>query len=109
MSSSNNENSGSGSGQDNSSSNAGSGSNTNCGIIKDGWDDRSNFQASHGLSMTPEGISEGNQILDAMRKSDNSASSWAGRSKRPLEVLVKGKWRRAWQTASRNSDQPVRG
>lgn len=74
MSSSNNKSSGSGQGKGNSSSNAGSGSNTNYRIVKDGWGDRPTFQASHGLGMTPEGISEGNQILDSMRESDNAAS-----------------------------------
>lgn len=73
MSSSNNKGSG-GSGQGNSSSSGGSRS-SNSQIVKDGWGSRPNFQASYGHPMTPEGIAEGNQILDAMRESDNAAAS----------------------------------
>ncbi|KFY09664.1 hypothetical protein V492_05400 [Pseudogymnoascus sp. VKM F-4246] len=41
---------------------------TNYRIVKDGWGDRPNFQHSFGLRMTPEGIEEGNRILDAFRE-----------------------------------------
>ncbi|KAF8461258.1 hypothetical protein BDZ91DRAFT_629918, partial [Kalaharituber pfeilii] len=37
-------------------------------IVKDGWGSRTNFQASHGLGMTPEDLEEGNKILDAMQQ-----------------------------------------
>jgi hypothetical protein len=46
---------------------------TNYSIVKDGWGDRQTFQGSYGLDMTPEGIEEGNGILDAMRQADIDA------------------------------------
>lgn len=46
---------------------------TNYRIVKDGWGDRRTFQGSNGLDMTPEGIEEGNAILDAMRQADIDA------------------------------------
>jgi hypothetical protein len=39
-------------------------------IVKDGWGSRSTFQASYGLKMTPDGIEEGNRILEAMQEAD---------------------------------------
>jgi hypothetical protein len=39
-------------------------------IVKDGWGSRSNFQASYGLDMTPEGLEEGETILNAMQDAD---------------------------------------
>lgn len=52
-------------------SDQGGSSNSNYQIIKDSWGDRPNFQASHGLSMDPEGIEEGNKILDSFREADS--------------------------------------
>ncbi|KAI7778742.1 hypothetical protein LA080_001809 [Diaporthe eres] len=46
-------------------------SNSNYQIIKESWGDRPNFQASHGLSMDPEGIKEGNEILESYRQADS--------------------------------------
>ncbi|KAI9697690.1 MAG: hypothetical protein M1836_004640 [Candelina mexicana] len=39
-------------------------------VIKDGWGSRRKFQASYGLDMSPEGIEEGNAILEALIKQD---------------------------------------
>ncbi|KAI9782186.1 MAG: hypothetical protein M1835_004077 [Candelina submexicana] len=39
-------------------------------FIKDGWGRRSKFQASYGLDMSPDGIDEGNVILEALMKQD---------------------------------------
>lgn len=39
-------------------------------IVKDGWGSRSNFQASYLLGMDPEGLEEGNRILDAFIEAD---------------------------------------
>ncbi|VUC25847.1 unnamed protein product [Clonostachys rosea] len=44
-------------------------------VVKDGWGDRPNFQHSHGLKMDPEGIEEGNLILDAYINADKGAGS----------------------------------
>lgn len=52
-------------------SDQGGSSNSNSQIIKESWGDRPNFQASHGLSMDPEGIEEGNKILDSFREADS--------------------------------------
>lgn len=49
--------------------------NTNYGMIKDGWGNRPNFQASYGLPMSPEGIEQGNQILDAFREADRQSGN----------------------------------
>lgn len=46
-------------------------SSSNYQIIKQSWGDRPNFQASHGLSMDPEGIKEGNKILESFREADS--------------------------------------
>ncbi|PSR81706.1 hypothetical protein BD289DRAFT_372325 [Coniella lustricola] len=43
---------------------------TNYRMIKDGWGNRPNFQASYGLGMDPEGIEEGNRILESFREAD---------------------------------------
>ncbi|KAJ4386397.1 hypothetical protein N0V93_009292 [Gnomoniopsis smithogilvyi] len=77
MPSSNSKGSGSGSstGRDNSINKSSSGSNSNYGMVKDGWGSRPNFQASYGLGMTPEGIEEGNAILDKMREYDNQGNT----------------------------------
>ncbi|KAF2175442.1 kinase-like protein [Zopfia rhizophila CBS 207.26] len=37
-------------------------------IIRKGWGDRVNFQASYGLKITPEGYEEGDAILEAMQR-----------------------------------------
>jgi hypothetical protein len=37
-------------------------------IVKDGWGNRPNFQASYGLTMSPEDIEEGNKILEGMQE-----------------------------------------
>jgi hypothetical protein len=47
-------------------------------IIKDGWGNRPNFQASHGLGMTPEDLEEGEAILDELQKA--SATQAQGKS-----------------------------
>ncbi|KAI5853507.1 hypothetical protein BZA05DRAFT_435893 [Tricharina praecox] len=39
-------------------------------IVRDGWGSHTNFQASYGLRTTPEGLEEGNRILDAMMEND---------------------------------------
>ena len=38
--------------------------------VRNSWGSRSNFQASYGLDMTPEGIAEGKEILKAFDKVD---------------------------------------
>ncbi|CAI4213246.1 unnamed protein product [Parascedosporium putredinis] len=43
-------------------------------IINDGWGSRSNFQHSYGLDMSPEGLEEGNQIIEAFQEYDQQAS-----------------------------------
>lgn len=43
---------------------------TNYKMVKEGWGSRPNFQASYGLPMDPDGIQEGNKILDAFREYD---------------------------------------
>ncbi|KAG0138812.1 hypothetical protein HOY82DRAFT_5315 [Tuber indicum] len=43
-------------------------------IIKDGWGSRANFQASYGLGMSPEGLEEGDSILETMQCSDATRS-----------------------------------
>ncbi|KAJ0103752.1 hypothetical protein J7T55_001371 [Diaporthe amygdali] len=37
-------------------------------IIKDGWGSRTNFQGSHGLKMDPDGLEEGNLILEGYQQ-----------------------------------------
>ncbi|KAF8441808.1 hypothetical protein BGX38DRAFT_1203548 [Terfezia claveryi] len=37
-------------------------------IIKDGWGSRANFQGSHGLSMSPDDLEEGNAILEKLQE-----------------------------------------
>lgn len=44
---------------------------SNYQIIKEGWGDRPTFQASYGLPMDPDGIEEGNKILDGFREADS--------------------------------------
>lgn len=39
-------------------------------IVKDGWGDRRNFQASYGLKMTPDDLGEGKRILEKMQEYD---------------------------------------
>lgn len=46
-------------------------SSSNSQMVKESWGDRPNFQASYGLSMDPEGIKEGNKILDSFREADS--------------------------------------
>lgn len=74
MSSSNNSSSNHGSGsndQGKPSSGASSSSGTSkYAIVKDGWGDRRNFQASYGLKMTPDDLEEGRQILEKMQEYD---------------------------------------
>ena len=43
-------------------------------IVKDGWGNRSKFQASHGLGMTPEDLAEGDKIVDAMQSADTGTT-----------------------------------
>lgn len=43
-------------------------------IVKDGWGSRTNFQASHGLGMTPEDLAKGDKILDATQRVDTGSS-----------------------------------
>lgn len=38
--------------------------------MKGGWASRPKFQASHGLNMMPEGLVEGNKILDPVQGVD---------------------------------------
>lgn len=52
--------------------------------VKDGWDTRTNFNASYGLKNIPEGFDEGKAILQAMEKADKEAKK-GGTSKRWLE------------------------
>lgn len=42
-------------------------------MVKEGWGSRSNFQASYGLDMTPEGLEEGNAILEKFQEQDRKA------------------------------------
>jgi len=56
--------------QSTSTSNSSSSSDSNNSTIKDGWGSRSNFQASYGLKMDPEGFAEGNAIRGAFREQD---------------------------------------
>jgi len=39
-------------------------------IVKAGWGNRTNFQASCGLKMTPDDLEEGKAILKAFEKAD---------------------------------------
>ncbi|CAH0042703.1 unnamed protein product [Clonostachys rhizophaga] len=48
---------------------------THYGVVKEGWGDRSTFQASHGLKMDPSGIEEGNLILDGYIQAGKDAWS----------------------------------
>jgi len=41
-------------------------------IVKDGWGDRTNFQASYGLGTKPGDLEEGNEILELMQTQDAS-------------------------------------
>ncbi|ROV91237.1 hypothetical protein VPNG_09695 [Cytospora leucostoma] len=83
MPSSNDKNDDGSNGKSSSSSSAGrrtdtasqEGGQSNYRMVKDGWGDRVNFQASMGLGMTPEDIDEGNQILDAFRDADAEQAS----------------------------------
>ncbi|KAL7276506.1 hypothetical protein RUND412_000497 [Rhizina undulata] len=43
-------------------------------LVKEGWGNRPNFQASYGLNMSPDDIEEGNAILEAMLAADAGAS-----------------------------------
>ncbi|KUI60897.1 hypothetical protein VP1G_08092 [Cytospora mali] len=49
---------------------AAAGDKSNYKMTKEGWGDRVSFQHSMGLNMTPNDIHEGNEILDAFRRSD---------------------------------------
>lgn len=46
---------------------------SNSAMVKEGWGGRSTFQRSYGLDMTPEGIEEGNRLLDGFRQADMEA------------------------------------
>lgn len=47
---------------------------THYSVVRDGWGgSRANFQASYGLDMSPDGIEEGNAILDAFIEQDARA------------------------------------
>ena len=41
-------------------------------IVKDGWGNRTNFQASYGLRTTPGDLEEGDGILELMQENDAS-------------------------------------
>jgi hypothetical protein len=43
-------------------------------IVKSGWGNRSNFQASYGLKLTPDDIEEGKAILKAFEKADRETA-----------------------------------
>ncbi|KAF4979961.1 hypothetical protein FDECE_17967 [Fusarium decemcellulare] len=47
---------------------------TRYSVVRDGWGSRPQFQASYGLRMDPDGIEEGNAILDAMIQNDPTVS-----------------------------------
>lgn len=73
MSSNTNQSSGTNNGGQSSTTGGGSGGGekSDYTMIKEGgWSSRSNFQASYGLSMTPDGIEEGNEILQSFRDAD---------------------------------------
>ncbi|KAF2146075.1 uncharacterized protein K452DRAFT_315333 [Aplosporella prunicola CBS 121167] len=44
-------------------------------IVKEGWGNRPNFQASYGLKMTPEDIEEGNRILETFQELDDAKTN----------------------------------
>lgn len=52
---------------------AGTGVKSKYAMVKEGWGTRTNFQYSYGLDMTPEGIEEGNKILECFREADMEA------------------------------------
>ncbi|PGH10792.1 hypothetical protein AJ79_05265 [Helicocarpus griseus UAMH5409] len=43
---------------------------SNYQFVKQGWGSRPNFQYSFGLKMDPDGIEEGNAIIEAFRQQD---------------------------------------
>ncbi|PUU80614.1 hypothetical protein B9Z19DRAFT_974322 [Tuber borchii] len=52
------------------------------GTVKDGWGNRTNFQASYGLNTTPEDLEEGNEILELMQKNHTG--------RRPHQIIERG-------------------
>jgi len=60
-------------------------------FVKEGWGSRKNFQASYGLSMEPEDMKAGGEILDEICRNDlESEGQRSGHGKITRADLGKG-------------------
>lgn len=48
-------------------------------MVKDGWGNQNNFNASYGLKPTPDGYEEGNRIAQAMLQADRDNAYSTGK------------------------------